>query len=210
MVPRAFRAGGIVTAPQPFVKDQPMKPQYILAAAAAATTVLALAATPAPLPPSWHVTGKNPDKFTAGVDTSPEGRGAKFLRSKTNDPEAWAGLVQSVQAQRYLGQHVRFRARLRTEGMSNWAGLWMRVDTREGKTLAFYNTHDNPVKGTSGWQERSIVLDVPADAALIVFGAIGAGTGEVWMEPVEFETIGREVPVDQMAPQAALPTTPTL
>jgi hypothetical protein len=187
-----------------------MKPHYVLAAAAAATTVLALAATPAPLPPSWHMTGDNPDKFTAGVDTSPEGRGAKFLRSKTSDPKAWAGLVQAIQAQRYLGQRVRFRARLRTQDMSDWAGLWMRVDTREGKMLAFFNTHDKPVKGTTGWQERSIVLDVPSDAAMIVFGSLGVGTGQVWMEPVAFETVGRDVPVDQMPAQAAIPTTPTL
>jgi hypothetical protein len=187
-----------------------MKPHYILAAAAAATTVLALAAPPAPLPPSWHMTGANPDKFTAGVDTSPEGRGAKFLRSKTNDPKAWAALVQPVQAQRYLGQRVRFRARLRTEAISDWAGLWMRVDTHEGKVVAFYNTKSQPIKGTAGWQERSIVLDVPVNAAVIVFGAIGGGTGQVWMEPVAFETVGRDVPVDHMPPQAAIPTTPTL
>jgi hypothetical protein len=122
-----------------------MKPHYILAAAAAASTVLAMAAAPAPLPPSWHMTGDNRDKFTAGVATSPEERGAKFLRSATNDPDEWAGLSMSV-------------------------------DTRDGKTLAFYNTSDKPAKGTSGWQERSIVLDVPADATLINFGAIGAGT----------------------------------
>ena len=173
-------------------------------------TVLALAATPAPLPPSWHVAGNNADKFTAGVDTSPEGRGAKFLRSKANDPDAWAGLIQTVQAQRYLGQRVRFRARLRTEAMSKWAGLWMRVDSANGKPIAFYNTQNQPVKGTTGWQERSVVLDVPSDAALIVFGVIGAGTGQVWMEPVAFETVGRDVPVDHMPPQAAIPTTPTL
>jgi hypothetical protein len=187
-----------------------MKPHYILAAAAAATTVLALAATRVPLPPSWHVSGDNPDKFTAGVDTSPEGRGAKFLLNKTSDGAAWASLIQTVQAQRYLGQRVRFRAHLRTLDMSDWGGLWMSVNTNDGKTLAFYNTHDNPVKGTSDWQERSIVLDVPADAGVISFGAIGAGTGQVWMEPVAFETVGRDVPTDHMPPQAAIPTTPTL
>lgn len=187
-----------------------MKPQYILAAAAAATTVLALAATPAPLPPSWHVSGDNPDKFAAGVDTSPEGRGAKFLLNKTNDPKAWASLIQTIQAQRYLGQRVRFRARLRTQDMSEWGGLWMSVNTAYGRTLAFYNTHDKPVRGTAAWQERSIVLDVPADAGVISFGAIGAGTGQLWMEPVGFETVGRDVAVDQMPPEAAIPTTPTL
>ena len=192
------------------MKDTPMKPHYILAAAAAATTVLALAATPAPLPPSWHVTGDNPDKFTAGVDTSPEGHGAKFLRNRTSDPKAWASLMQMVQAQRYLGQRVRFRARVRTEGVSDWAGLWLRVDAKDGTTLGFYNSQDKPIKGSTDWQERSVVLDVPADAALIVFGVIDAGTGQVWMEPLALETVGREVATDRMPPRTAIPTTPTL
>ena len=187
-----------------------MKPQYILAAAAAATTVLALAATPAPLPPNWSVVGKDPGKFAAGVDVSPEGHGAKFLRSTTNDPNAWASLSQGVLAQRYAGQRVRFRARVRTQDLTGWAGLWMHVDAKDGATQGFYNSQDKPIKGTTGWQERSVVLDVPADAAWIVFGAVGAGTGQVWMEQLAFETVGREVPVDQMPPQAALPTTPTL
>jgi hypothetical protein len=187
-----------------------MKPQFILAAAAAAATVLALAATPAPLPPNWSVMGQNPDKFTAGVDASPEGRGAKFLRNTSGDTAAWASLGQSILAQRYLGRRVRFRARLRTRDLTNWAALWMSINTREGSTLAFYNTQYKPIKGSTGWQERSIVLDVPADSGVITFGMIGAGTGQVWMEPLAFETVGRDVPVDRMPPRPDLPTTPTL
>jgi hypothetical protein len=189
-----------------------MKAHYVLAAAAAATTVMALAAASTPLPPSWSVTGKNPEKYQAGVDTSASGRNAKFLRSTTSDPEAWAALYQVVQAQRYLGQRVRFRARVRTQYISNWAGLWMRVDPKgggEGNSLAFYNSQDKPIKGTADWQERSVVLDVPPDAHAIVFGVIGEGTGQVWMEPLAFETVGRDVPVDALA-QPPLPTTPTL
>jgi hypothetical protein len=187
-----------------------MKPHYILAVAAAATTVLALAATPAPLPPSWTLLGQNPDKFTAGVDASPEGHGAKFMRNTTGDSTAWASLSQSIRAQRYVGQRVRFRARLRTQDLSNWAGLWMSINNKDGNTLAFYNSQNKPIKGNTGWQERSVVLDVPADAGVITFGAIGAGTGQVWMEPLAFETVGRDVAVDQMPPQPTLPTTPTL
>lgn len=149
-----------------------MKPHYILAAAAAAATVLALAAPPAPLPPNWSMMGQNPEKFTAGVDASPEGHGAKFLRNTSGDSTAWASLGQTILAQRYLGQRVRFRACLRTRDVSNWAGLWMSVNAGNGNTLAFYNTHDKPVKGNTDWQERSIVLDVPADAGVISFGAI--------------------------------------
>jgi len=186
-----------------------MKAHYVLAAAAAATTVVALAAAPTPLPPSWQVTGANADKFQAGVDTSVSGHNAKFLRSTTSDPKAWASLVQVVQAQRYLGQRVRFRARVRTQDVSHGAGLWMRVDGDQ-KRLAFYNSSDKPIKGTTDWQERSVVLDVPADARVILFGVNAGGTGQVWMEPIAFETVGRDVPADSMPPQRPLPTAPTL
>lgn len=187
-----------------------MKAHYILAAAAAATTVLALAAAPQPLPPQWQTNGQNPDKYSAGVDTSSAGRGAKFLRSTTSDPLAWVAMDQYVGAQRYLGQRVRFRARLRTEAISRHAGLWMQVTAANGKTLAFYNSDDKPIVGTTGWQERSVVLDVPADAALVVFGMIEKGTGAVWMEPLALETVGRDVPVDKMPAAAPIPTAPTL
>lgn len=173
-----------------------MKAHYVLAAAAAATTVMALAAAPTPLPPSWQVTGSNPEKYEAGVDTSASGHGAKFLRNTTGDTKGFGSLVQVIQAQRYLGQRVRFRARVRTQDVSGWAGLWMRVDAPNGKRLAFYNSQDKPIKGTTDWQERSVVLDVPADADAILFGVIDGGTGQVWMEPLAFETVGREVPVN--------------
>jgi hypothetical protein len=86
----------------------------------------------------------------------------------------------------------------------------MSVNANDGRTLAFFNTEGKPVKGTAAWQERSIVLDVPADPAAITVGAIGAGTGQMWMEPLAFETVGRDVPVDRMPPQPTLPTTPSL
>lgn len=187
-----------------------MKAYYVLAAAAAATTVMALAAAPVPLPPSWHLSGGEPSKYEAGVDTSPDGHGAKFLRSKTKDSKIFGSLIQAVQAQRYLGQRVRFRARVRTQEVSGWAGLWMRVDSKDGSSLAFYNSQDKPLKGTTDWQERSVVLDVPADADSIVFGVIDSGTGQVWMEPLAFETVGRDVPVDTLPAAPPLPTTPTL
>lgn len=168
----------------------------VIAALASATTVLAMAAAPAPLSPNWYAGGPQNDKFLAGVDPATDGRDAQFLLSKTSDPNAVGVLSQSIPAQDYLGQRVRFRARLRTRDLSNWGGLWMRVDGSDGKQLGFYNSQDKPIKGSTDWQERSVVLDVPPGAARIMVGVIGAGTGQIWMEPLDFGTVGREVPVD--------------
>jgi hypothetical protein len=168
----------------------------VIAAVASACTALAQAGAPAPLSPDWYFGAKEAGQFLAGVDPTMDGHGAQFLFSRTEDPNGEAGLSQSIPAQPYLGQRVRFRARLRTRGLSNWGGLWMRIDGSDGKRLALYNSQDRPIMGSTGWQERSVVLDVPPDAAKILVGVIAAGTGQLWMEPLDVGVVGREVPVD--------------
>jgi len=187
-----------------------MKPHYVLAAAIAVTSVLALAAAPEPLPAPWQLAGENPQKFTAGVDQADGVKGAKFLSNKSDDGKAWASLTQAISAQNYVGQRVRFRARIRTQDVSNWAGLWMRVDGVNRPGLSFYNSQDKPIKGTTDWQERSVVLDVPQDARAVMFGVIGAGKGTVWIDQLAFETVGQDVPVDSMQPARSLSVSPTL
>ena len=187
-----------------------MKPHYVLAAALAATSILALAAAPEPLPSNWLLGGRNANSFTAGVDQSDGFKGAKFLSNKGDDAHAWGSLTQLISAQNYAGQRIRFRARVRTRDVNDWAGLWMRVDGADQRVQAFYNSQDKPIKGTTEWQERSVVLDVPQDAARIAFGVINAGKGTVWIDQLAFETVGQDVPVDSAQPRAALATAPAL
>jgi hypothetical protein len=187
-----------------------MKPHYVLAAAIAATSVLALAAAPEPLPKPWVITGQNPKSFEGGVDQSDGFKGAKFIRNRTGETNVWGSIAQMISAQNYLGQRVRFRARVRTENVTGWSGLWMRIDSPDNPKGRLYNSSDKPIKGTTGWQERSVVLDVPANATAIAFGVIDDGMGEVWIEPLALETVGTDVPVDTQQPQYKLPLTPSL
>jgi len=188
-----------------------MKPQHVLAAVAiAAAPVLALAAAPEPLPAAWMLTGQSPQKFVAGIDQDPGVRGAKFLRNQAGDANAWAALAQQFSAQNYLGLRVRFRAALKTQDVSGWAGLWMRADNRAGRTIAFYNSADKPIRGSTDWQERSVVLDIPADAATITIGVICNGKGQVWIDRLGFEPVGQDVPVDVLPPDRVLLAVPVL
>ena len=43
------------------------------------------------------------------------------------------------------------------------------------------------VKGTTNWTKYEIVLDVPSNATLIVYGALLAGTGQIWVDHLSFE-----------------------
>jgi hypothetical protein len=187
-----------------------MKPHHVLAAVIAAAPALALAAAPDPLPAAWVLTGMHPQKFAAGVDQDLGVKGAKFLRNKADDPNAWAALAQQFSAQNYLGQRVRFRAFVKTQDVSGWAGLWMRADNQAGRVIAFYNSSDRPIRGSTDWQERSVVLDVPPEAATITFGVINNGKGQVWIDRLGFEQVGLDVPVDVLRPSRALPAVPVL
>jgi hypothetical protein len=189
-----------------------MKPLHVIAAALAATSFwVAAAEMVGKLPPPWLISGDSIGSYQAGIDNvdTVSGRGAKFLRYAQGDDKSFASLTQTISAQRYLGQRVRFRAKVKTRGVSNWAGLWMQVQASRRPNAAFYNSSDQPIKGSTDWQLRSVTLDVPEDGTSIAFGVIDSGSGQVWIDELSFEVVGKDVPVDTMPP-AHLPEQPTL
>ncbi len=189
-----------------------MKPLHVIVAALAASALWVVAAeSVGKLPPPWFVSGDNGTSYQAGIDNveTSSGKGAKFLRYAQGENKGFGSLTQVISAQRYLGQRVRFRAMIKTRDVNQWAGLWMQVQADQRLHGAFYNSSDKPLKGSSGWQARSVTLDVPADGTTIAFGVINAGSGQVWIDELSFEVVGKEVAVDVMPP-SKLPEQPTL
>jgi hypothetical protein len=87
-------------------------------------------------------------------------------------------------------------AYVRSRGVENSAGLWMRVEGSDGK--GNYSVSSNlmrtPIKGTTDWKRCEVVLDVPKEgAAAIYFGVMLAGKGQVWADDFKFEAVGKEV-----------------
>lgn len=188
-----------------------MKPRYVLFAALAATSMMVLAhSDPAP-PPGWMLSGDAVTHYAIGIDPrSVDGvTGAKFIRLKSGPGDSWASMMQMISAEQYRGKRLRFQARVKTEDVSGWAGLWMRVDDASGKPVAFYNSQDKPIKGSTDWRMRSVVLDVPADAGAIAFGVIDSGKGQVWLDAMTLEPVGAEVTLSAF-PAPVLPKAPTL
>jgi hypothetical protein len=189
-----------------------MKPQFILLAAIGATCLYAVAAPSSPLPDPWILSGKAPQMYEAGIDESAVGgtKGAKFIRMAKGDGKQWASLTQQFSAEDYRGKRLRFQARVKTADVSRWAGLWMRIDTPSHPNAAFYNSQDRPIAGSTGWQVRDVVLDVPADASVVSFGVINEGRGEVWIDALKFEVVDAGVPVNVMLQRSAYARTPSL
>jgi len=85
----------------------------------------------------------------------------------------------------------------------------MRVDSTSEDTLQFDNMSDRPITGTNHWNRYSIVLDVPENSAIIAFGILLAGNGEVWLDGVRFEVVTTDTPTTHITFENHLLEEPT-
>lgn len=143
----------------------------------------------------WFLTGSKPEYYSAGVDPiDHDGQPVRFLRDSLPDTVGYGTLMQTVVATPYLGKRLRLRALIKSQNVSDWAGLWMRVDKND-TTVAFDNMYSRAIRGSQPWSTYDVVLDVPADATSISFGVLLSGPGQVEMSQVTVEPVGAETEI---------------
>jgi len=162
-----------------------------------------------PLPAAWQITGSRAREYEMGLLPGISYQGNRVaelrLRSAVSEPSGFGAVMQSITATRYLNRRVRFCAVARTCEVSDWAGLWLRIDGPNG-TLIIDNMEDRPLRGTTDWAEASIVLDVPEQATKLHFGALLSGAGAMNLTRPRFDEVEETVPVT--ATFAVLPDEP--
>ena len=151
-----------------------------------------------PLPDGWHMSGNQRAQYGAGLlprDRVYDGKRVIQLRFAAAEPPGGFGTVmQSIDAARYRGRRVRFSAVIRGQEITDWAGIWLRVDTADGRRT-LDNMADRALRETAGWTEAANVLDVAADATSVHFGVLLAGAGAVDLAAPRFEVVAGDVPV---------------
>ncbi len=127
---------------------------------------------------------------------------AGFIRSKVSEPGNSGVYMINISSNSYRGKRVRLSAYLKTENVSSWASLWMRVDYRENQKyqmLGFDNMFNRPIIGTTDWQKYEIVLDVPQNSTNIALGILlYVGTGKIWVDGLQLEIVSNDVPVTDL------------
>ena len=173
-----------------------------------------------PLPPAWHMTGGRAPDYEAGLLPGVDYDGHRVarlrLRPAVSEPavsepavpesSGFGAIVQTIATARYRGHRVLFSAMLRATGVTDWAGLWMRVDG-PGGVLEFDNMQDRALSGTTDWTEAAIVLDVPEEAKVLLFGALLSRAGAIDLTRLQFEEADQAVPT-AMTTVTALPDEP--
>lgn len=150
------------------------------------------------IPLHWFKAGNKPDSYKFGSDTTSffKGRKSAFIESASDNIEGFATLMQICNAKDYIGTTIKMTGYIKSENVSDWAGMWLRVDSRtEMKSLSFDNMQDRPVTGTSDWTKCEIVLDVPEESGTLNFGVLLSGTGRIWFDNISFEILDNKTPV---------------
>ncbi|WP_069881528.1 glyoxalase superfamily protein [Bosea sp. BIWAKO-01] len=163
---------------------------------------------PLPAADGWHPTGMtDPTKFRMGLD--PRSPGVALIECLA-DPaldaraaEMFGCLMQSVSAERYRGQRLKLSAQIRGEE-AGLGSLWLRVDNGAGTVLRFDNmlerTSDGPISGTTEWISRTIVLDIPAEAASVHYGFFLKGHGQMRARIFDLEPVDAALPTTEITP----------
>lgn len=163
-------------------------------------------ATPTPVarlidvPQGWMVAGAHLPSFAGGLDREEKhlGRSVFWLRNMEGEP-GFATVSQSVLAGHFAGQRVRFSGWLRTEHVGGLATIALGACDTQGRYLQFTNLEhlrrEGPLRGTTGWSHRTLVLDVPENAHSLFYGFTLYRTGEARFSGLALEIVGKDVPL---------------
>ncbi len=150
------------------------------------------------LPEKWFKAGSKPKSYHMGIDKGAGYHGANSATIKSNEKkiEGFGTLMQQFKPGKFAGNRIKMTGYAKTESVIKSCGLWLRVDQiGSSRPFSFDNMADRPILGTTNWTKYEIVLDVPANAALISFGALLEGTGQVWFDNISFEIVDNSVSV---------------
>ena len=139
------------------------------------------------VPRGWN--GGPPDTLAVDGVTVHAGKGALRIERNDKSPAAFSAVNKTIPID-FAGTTLELRGFLRTEGVSGFAGLWMREDG-DGGSVAFDNMERRQIKGTTEWTEYSITLPLEKSAKNLVFGVLAAGVGKVWADDLRILVDGR-------------------
>jgi hypothetical protein len=145
------------------------------------------------LPKDWFKAGNSPKNYKIGLDNSifQNGEKSAFIESTESEINGFGTLMQTCSAKEYLGKKVKLSGFIKTENISKWVGMWLRIDPiKSPSTEYFDNMRDNQIKGTTNWTKYEIILDIPTNSNSMNFGVLINGTGKVWFDNLSFEVVG--------------------
>lgn len=150
------------------------------------------------VPIGWSGTSSEPKQSTSGIDQSNVHSGDASFSFLNKSGDHMTQYKQVIEAGQYAGKKVRFQANVRTDGVGDSAGLWMRADSKFRGAVAFDNMSKRRISGTNDWEQYTIILAIPENALVIHYGLLLEGKGQVWIDDCSLEIVDDDTRVTSM------------
>ncbi|WP_165825407.1 S41 family peptidase [Pedobacter yonginense] len=149
------------------------------------------------LPKNWFFSFNDLQKkaYSVLVDSSQRVEGKYSLSIEKKGPEFEFGVIDYPITQIFEGKNIELRASIKTEKVtSGYAGLWMRIDDSEFKSIAFDNMDNRGAKGDTDWKQYVIKLDYNSDEVKVVhIGGLLVGDGKAWFDDFQLFMDGKPI-----------------
>lgn len=148
---------------------------------------------------NWKI-NKHSNDYDKGIDSNVfyAGNYSAYIESIVDKPKKFTTILRSHPSiEKLKGHRIKISAYIKTLNVKKEAGIWARVDLRDGSYI-LDNMMDRAVFGSTEWKRYDIVLDVPHNTKDIVFGAIFNGFGKAWYDNFEFEIVSNNVPTTEV------------
>ena len=126
----------------------------------------------------WY--GFPPGTVFRDSTTTHGGRFSARIERGPSSPSEFSAISRAYPVA-FAGDSIEVRGWLKTEGVTEFAGLWLREDGTI-PNLQFENMEDRALKGTTPWTEYRIVLPLDRKAKMVVLGALLAGQGTAYAD----------------------------
>lgn len=176
------------------------------------TTIAGTPASLVPMPREWTQMGNGgpealPGRCEMGLDgqLSSEGRMPYSVRCQNTVLPSFGGAHHTARTAQYAGKRVRVSGWLKASAIGGVAtpqyshvpgraGLWLAVGSaRSGVRMD--RMENRGITGSTEWEMRDFVVDVPVDNSQMFIGFWMQGTGQVWARDFKIEEVPGTVPV---------------
>ena len=117
------------------------------------------------------------------------GEWAARIERDSNSARSFSTLTNSLPME-FKGTVLELRGYLRLEDVSEWAGLWLRQDSESGM-LRLDNMQNRQLRGSRDWAEFTIKQPLNTETRTLVFGALLAGEGKIWVDDMQLLVDGK-------------------
>jgi hypothetical protein len=149
----------------------------------------------------WGYPDDGAYEVTLDKETKVSGEASLHVKGVGSN-RSYFSMFQGFKADAYHGKRLRFSGQLRTKEVQDKvrpdeqfarAFLWLLIHNTKGQQVVSDEMFDRSLRGTNDWTRCEIVVDVPHDAHKITIGARMILEGEMWVDDLQLEVVGKNV-----------------